>query len=130
MAEGGDGRREGGKERGEEQERGKMWETGRCGQGEVEREGDGVRLYFVPFTLTFGHYDLAGIPLTTLVYIYSSLLPTSVYVCALEMISLDNGQHYFIYLYWNCDYLAGNNENYNGLALCIFVIVIACCQCL
>ena len=67
MAEGGDGRREGGKERGEEQERGKMWETGRCGQGEVEREGDGVRLYFVPFTLTFGHYDLAGIRLTTLV---------------------------------------------------------------
>ena len=35
MEEGGEGRREG------EEREGRMWETGRCGQGEVEGEGVG-----------------------------------------------------------------------------------------
>ena len=40
---------------------GKVWAGGSLGRG------DGIRIYFVPFTITFGHYNLAGIRLTALV---------------------------------------------------------------
>ena len=79
VGRGRNGRGRGGEERGREGRRegkkgreGRMWETGRCGQGEVEGEGDGIGIYVVPFTLTFGHYDLVSISLTTLVIYISS----------------------------------------------------------
>ena len=43
---------------------GKVWAGGSLGRG------DGIGIYFVPFALTFGHYDLAGIQLTALVCLY------------------------------------------------------------
>ena len=43
-----------------------MWERGRWWQGEVEGVGDRRGIYIVPYTLTFGHYGLAGIRLTAL----------------------------------------------------------------
>ena len=44
-----------------------MWEKKTCGQRKIEGEADGRGIYFVPITLTFGHYGLAGIRLTALV---------------------------------------------------------------
>ena len=50
-----------------------MWARGRCGHGEVDGVRDTRGIYFVPYTATFGLYDLAGIRLTALVnYIVST----------------------------------------------------------
>ena len=50
--------------KGEEREW-RMWEGRRWWQGE-DAVGDRRGIYIVPYTLTFGHYDLAGIRLTAL----------------------------------------------------------------